>query len=174
MFAGDTSSMLLLLALGTSFPMIIGFFYVRPIPLPPFESARATEASFRDSAVVDASAVFQQDNNSETPLLGEDRDEDGQTLEYVVPEYRNSVELSPPLSVESGHRRSRSRRERNRSLGARASTLLDGQPNIHGKALWKSPDFLLLFLILSLCETKSSCFSSDNSSVCSKRNWFDV
>lgn len=33
-FPGDTSSFLLLLALGTSAPMIIGFFFVRPIPLP--------------------------------------------------------------------------------------------------------------------------------------------
>src|SRR5258708_5592737 len=33
-FPGDTSSFLLLLALGTSTPMIIGFFFVRPIPLP--------------------------------------------------------------------------------------------------------------------------------------------
>ncbi|TDL18446.1 MFS general substrate transporter [Rickenella mellea] len=33
-FPGDTSALLLLLALGTSFPMIMGFFLVRPIPLP--------------------------------------------------------------------------------------------------------------------------------------------
>lgn len=33
-FPGDTSSFLLLLALGTSIPMIVGFFFIRPIPLP--------------------------------------------------------------------------------------------------------------------------------------------
>jgi hypothetical protein len=34
-FASDTSSFLKFLAYGTAFPMIIGFFFVRPIPLPP-------------------------------------------------------------------------------------------------------------------------------------------
>ncbi|KIM42690.1 hypothetical protein M413DRAFT_70185 [Hebeloma cylindrosporum] len=34
LFAGNTSAFLLVLALGTSFPMIMGFFFVRPIPLP--------------------------------------------------------------------------------------------------------------------------------------------
>ena len=33
-FAGSASSFLLVLALGSSFPMILGFFFVRPIPLP--------------------------------------------------------------------------------------------------------------------------------------------
>ncbi|KAG6840371.1 hypothetical protein C0991_007146 [Blastosporella zonata] len=34
-FAGDTSSFLRLLSLGSSIPMIVGFFFVKPIPLPP-------------------------------------------------------------------------------------------------------------------------------------------
>ena len=33
-FADDTSAFLLFLSLGTSLPMILGFFLVRPIPLP--------------------------------------------------------------------------------------------------------------------------------------------
>ncbi|KAJ3719285.1 major facilitator superfamily domain-containing protein [Lentinula raphanica] len=37
-FPGNTSSFLLLLSLGTSFPMLIGFIFVRPIPLPPSET----------------------------------------------------------------------------------------------------------------------------------------
>lgn len=36
-FPGDTSSFLLILAVGTSLPFIPGFFLVRPIPLPPSE-----------------------------------------------------------------------------------------------------------------------------------------
>ena len=34
LYSGDTSSLLLFRALGTSFPMILGYFLVRPIPLP--------------------------------------------------------------------------------------------------------------------------------------------
>ncbi|KAG6915674.1 hypothetical protein DXG01_010504 [Tephrocybe rancida] len=36
-FAGNTSSFLRLLSLGTAIPMIVGFFFVRAIPLPPSE-----------------------------------------------------------------------------------------------------------------------------------------
>jgi hypothetical protein len=36
-FAGNTSSFLRLLAFGTALPMVLGFFLVRPIPLPPVE-----------------------------------------------------------------------------------------------------------------------------------------
>ncbi|KAF8075793.1 major facilitator superfamily domain-containing protein [Lyophyllum atratum] len=36
-FPGDTSSFLLLLSLGTSIPMILGYFFIRPVPLPPIE-----------------------------------------------------------------------------------------------------------------------------------------
>jgi hypothetical protein len=34
-FADDTSAFLKLLAYGTALPMILGFFLVKPIPLPP-------------------------------------------------------------------------------------------------------------------------------------------
>ncbi|KAH7868023.1 major facilitator superfamily domain-containing protein [Lentinula edodes] len=37
-FPGNTSSFLLLLSLGTSFPMLVGFIFVQPIPLPPSEA----------------------------------------------------------------------------------------------------------------------------------------
>ncbi|KAG5637900.1 hypothetical protein H0H81_002728 [Sphagnurus paluster] len=42
-FAGNTSSFILLLSLGTSLPMIIGFFLVRPIPLPPTDPIAGVE-----------------------------------------------------------------------------------------------------------------------------------
>jgi hypothetical protein len=40
MFAGDTSAFLKLLAYGTALPMILGSFFVRPIPLPPASADR--------------------------------------------------------------------------------------------------------------------------------------
>ncbi|KIY63648.1 MFS general substrate transporter [Cylindrobasidium torrendii FP15055 ss-10] len=46
-FPGDTSTFLIVLALGTSLPMIAGFFLIRPIPLPPTET---TTRRRRDSS----------------------------------------------------------------------------------------------------------------------------
>ena len=40
-FAGNTSSFLLLLSIGTAIPMVIGFFLIRPIPLPPTDQTPA-------------------------------------------------------------------------------------------------------------------------------------
>ena len=42
-FANDTSSFLKLLSYCTALPMIIGFFLVRPIPLPPPDITMATD-----------------------------------------------------------------------------------------------------------------------------------
>ncbi|KIJ58855.1 hypothetical protein HYDPIDRAFT_101889 [Hydnomerulius pinastri MD-312] len=39
LFPGDTSAFLLILALGTAIPMLVGLFIVRPIPLPPSSSS---------------------------------------------------------------------------------------------------------------------------------------
>lgn len=46
-FPGDTSSFLLLLALGTSLPMLIGVFFVRPIPFTPPPSDGLEEVNER-------------------------------------------------------------------------------------------------------------------------------
>ncbi|KAL5508642.1 hypothetical protein ACEPAH_6261 [Sanghuangporus vaninii] len=98
LYPDDTSSFLLLLALGTSFPMIIGFFLVRPIPLPseqshqhphlqahedfgsPIPTSRRLSTSeiphdgFAHSAGVDVvfgndSVIFEYTNDSQTTLL---------------------------------------------------------------------------------------------------------
>ncbi|KAF9460956.1 major facilitator superfamily domain-containing protein [Collybia nuda] len=42
-FAGNTSSFLLLLSVGTAVPMLLGLFLVRPIPLPPTDAVNALE-----------------------------------------------------------------------------------------------------------------------------------
>ncbi|KAG6918742.1 hypothetical protein DXG01_011933 [Tephrocybe rancida] len=47
-FAGDPSAFLRFLSFGTSIPMIVGFFFVRPIPLPPSEN---TETGKRGSCI---------------------------------------------------------------------------------------------------------------------------
>ena len=61
-FAGDTSSFLLLLAIGTALPMILGFLLVRPIPLPPNEEE------------IPLDTRYPNDDSSNTPLLEDSGD----------------------------------------------------------------------------------------------------
>ena len=122
-FTGSASSLLLLLSLGSAFPMILGFFFVRPVPLPEEEQS---------------GEVYSE--TSYTPLLdydpyinGQDDDDDAQI----------GVELSPSL-------RPQNRETSRQSLSRGAAMTLDMLPNVHGKKLWCSSDFWLLFGILSI------------------------
>ncbi|GJJ07849.1 hypothetical protein Clacol_002055 [Clathrus columnatus] len=134
LFPGDTSSFLLFLALGTSLPVIIGFFTVRPVT-----GITSTEHGNGDSHA-------DEDLNSSSHLLanpGEDID----TVEVVaaypevvsavdIPhssERRRSVELSPSAS-----------RSHSRHLSLDALETID----VHGRQLLKGWEFWLLFSIL--------------------------
>ena len=112
-FAGGASQLLLLLALGSSFPMILGFFFVRPIPLP-------DETLNRDNYAETSSSTYATRNSSHTPLLNQD-----------------NVEDNPHISGQD-HDDTQIRDD------------LDMLPNVHGKKLWCSGDFWLLFSILSI------------------------
>ncbi|KAF8075789.1 major facilitator superfamily domain-containing protein [Lyophyllum atratum] len=59
-FAGNTSSFILLLSLGTSIPMIFGYFFIRPIPLPPTDSVTGAEQGGPD----DETALDSQENRA--------------------------------------------------------------------------------------------------------------
>ncbi|KAJ7074054.1 major facilitator superfamily domain-containing protein [Mycena amicta] len=145
LFPGDTSSFLLLLSCGTALTTIIGFFFVRTIPL----AAADIEHHVATSTAEAEATIFHHVDDSHTPLL-EDRhniDDAGSGDEYV-PNARG-IELSPPRSSSSlssprvaahSHSRGRSRSK---------VEVIEG-PNIYGRALWVNPDFWLLFLILSL------------------------
>ena len=114
--------------------MILGFFFVRPIPLPEEEINREVYSEASSSA-------YEQRNSTHTPLLyhdphiNEQDDDDDDT--------RIGVELSPTS-------RSQSRETSRRSLSRGAAMTLDLLPNVHGKKLWCSSDFWLLFSILSI------------------------
>lgn len=112
--------------------MILGFFFVRPVPLPEEELDREVYSETRSPA-------YEQRNDSHTPLLNHDlhinrQDDDGARI---------SVELNPSL-------RSPNRETSRRSLSRGAAMVLDMLPNIHGKRLWCSSDFWLLCAILSI------------------------
>ncbi|KAG7095093.1 hypothetical protein E1B28_005880 [Marasmius oreades] len=155
--AGDTASFLLLLALGSSFPMILGFFFARPIPLHATEedtafTRRQSEVDYTevDGVALAPSVLSHHDNDSRTHLLSHDRDD-----ENDVEEGRVSIELNPPRPVsprlpESNPSLSHERRRR-RSSSVRATlTSVEAGPNLFGKKLFASSDFWLLVCILSL------------------------
>lgn len=150
-FAGDTSSFLLLLSLGTAFPMILGFFFVRPIPLPPSELVHGLEHGRVDvrhdeATAVNSSSIFQSIDDSQTRLLNDDESEE--TSSKILsnppadqsPDSLASLELSP----------TRSSRSSRPSISRAAKTLHEGLPNIFGMQLWCTVDFWLLFTILSI------------------------
>lgn len=174
LYPGDTSSFLLLLALGTSLPMVIGFFFVRPMPitahgpLPPTEAAQRsrrsssiqsiTDEDIRSSVFVADAAVYGHLNNdSRTNLLHEDHhhvliDEES---EYVHEDHEEQSDiLGNGRSVELATSPVRGEtRRRNLSTTARRSVsrVAEVVRDFHGKTLLANGDFWLLFALLSLC-----------------------
>lgn len=152
-YAGNTSSFLFLLALGTSCPMLVGFFLVRPIPLPPTLAARSVERP------VDPQVVATFDHDSQTRLL--DHDDLEETYEgdsssrYSIE--RDAVELSPSRGISPEVRR----RIRSQSRGSVVHDE-DGLPNIYGWKLWRNADFWLLFSILSMRKPNFRVFIQDS------------
>lgn len=180
-FPGDTSEFLLVLAIGTSLPMIVGFFFVKPIPLPLSESIDSLEhgvfAEEDEDDFSSQSPIFQRENNSHTHLLGQsdehevliDEDERARNAsvelhpshmpehtDYLVPGAQSAVPMdSPPRP----RYRSRSSLSVPRdSLAQSAHKMMDGLPNIHGLGLASSTKFWLLFTVNSLCEFQIAPF----------------
>ena len=111
--------------------MILGFFFVRPVPLPEEELNREVYSETSSSA-------YERRNSSHTPLLNHElhngQDED---------DARVAVELNPSS-------RSQNCETSRRSLSRGAAMALDMLPNVHGKKLWCNSDFWLLCGILSI------------------------
>ena len=106
--------------------MILGFFFVRPVPLPEDELNREVHSETSSSA-------NEQRNSSRTPLLNHDLHIDRQDDDDV----RIGVEIDPSL------------RSQNYGSSSRSSSG-GAMPNVHGKKLWCSSDFWLLFGIQSI------------------------
>ncbi|KAF9546306.1 MFS general substrate transporter [Agrocybe pediades] len=146
-FAGNTSAFFLVLALGTSFPMIMGFFLVRPIPLP--EAEGYDEIDNLPDEVAATSALDR--DATHTPLLDEDEDANEEEFRRRHENLNSDSDLEN-ARVEGVELDSSSQRLalRNRSLSRGAAMALDVAPNLHGLKLVLSGDFLLLFTILSI------------------------
>jgi hypothetical protein len=165
-FPGNTSTFLFILAVGTAFPMILGFFFIRPVPLLPHkktahdeyegvpEGAQAPHDGPESARLLDEDNAEEEDEEPSSPpvFIGE---------AGVAPEHRRrerDVEMSPQIRF--GGRELEANHDRNvdRSLSRGAAITHDTLPNVYGLKLWKSSDFHLLFSILSLCEWSHSCF----------------
>ncbi|KAI0751758.1 MFS general substrate transporter [Daedaleopsis nitida] len=176
LFPGNTSEFLLMLAVGTSLPMILGFFFVHPIPPPHIDQTGRLERGAEETSDYGVGeglgggspTTFSVNNNSHTHLLSQDEDEDRgdafgldeeeplvspshvqATSDYVVPATSDSVMLSSPHAIHPRHR-SQSSRSLSRHSTRSQHKSLDGAVNIHGKRLFTTVDFWLLFTISSL------------------------
>jgi len=113
--------------------MIMGFFLVRPIPLPEaegYDEIENTRDDFEEEATRDP---------SHTPLLDEE--------EEILRRRNDNTDLENAEDVELNSQRLALR---NRSLSRGAAMELDVSPNLHGLKLLINGEFLLLFTILSI------------------------
>jgi hypothetical protein len=152
-FPGDTSSLLLVLGLGTAMPMLLGLVIVRQIPLPPPSTTLGIEGGLHGREEYQPipngdTALFIRENDSHTSLL-DPTEHVHVASNYHVPEPSTTVELVPDRIVSRGSSARRST--------SRAKSVHDG-PNIYGKQLWLTPDFYLVFVIMSLRELSFSIF----------------
>ena len=148
-FLGSTTStFLLILALGTSSMMVLGFFFVRPIPLPDKASSQPLEDGdiLRDALLP---APEYHNPSSTTPLIGgsmKDRHPRYTRTDIDIHgEYSNSTGVDVTEVTHRGIN--------DLQTSGRKTTL-----NIHGKALCYSLDFWLLFGIYSMRMFSFSAF----------------
>ncbi|KAI8984864.1 MFS general substrate transporter [Trametes punicea] len=181
-FPGNTSSFLLVLAIGTALPMILGFIFVRPVPPPHTDAIRGLEdgtpASPADYGVGEglgssSPTTYSIDNTSHTHLLARGNDEVEDEIreppieleeeeplvlsmheqapsDYVVPREVDSLALSPTRAGFARHRSHSARSVSRRSVRSNVEKNDECQPNIHGKRLFMTADFWILFTICSL------------------------
>ncbi|KAF8655191.1 hypothetical protein AX16_003223 [Volvariella volvacea WC 439] len=137
-FPGNTSSFLLLLALGTASPMILGWFFVKPVPFHEGRVSGGEEAADISHRANSRTRLLDAEENplaNSTLSDGEDEDEE-------VPLHSTGVDVG---GAEPRHRRSYSL-ERNADHSLHDHNL----PNIFGSELITNGDFWLLFSILSI------------------------
>ena len=121
-----TSTFLLILALGTSSLMLLGFFFVRPVPLLEQGSSQLEDGD--DIREPTLSPALQHHDHSRTPLLND-----------------NSI-INRYVRITNGDNSIEGGMEATRSVCQKLSTPL----NVHGKALLSNLDFWLLFSISSM------------------------
>jgi hypothetical protein len=161
LFPGNTSDFLLVLGLGTSIPMIFGFFFVRKIPLPSYGAtavevgssnnyqplATSTDSDAHrhyDSSLRSKPLQYQSDVGNEAesrePMLQHNQDES-------LP---NSLELFPSSDF---HNRDTPGSKSYSTQEPPSKNVVEGRGvNLHRWTLLKSIDFWIMCSMHSLCE----------------------
>ena len=155
-FPGNTSDFLLVLAIGTSIPMILGWLFIRPIPPPTSDDVNAPEGAIQAPRPTSSRVYFERSDDSATWLLPEN--ELGYDETYVQSPRRHTRTLSVASCGEVG-----------------TGVLPENQqPDVSGKELFMSPKFWLLFSITSLRELPSIRWTEWVLTCPSKRRGSDV
>ncbi|KAH9009957.1 MFS general substrate transporter, partial [Lactarius hengduanensis] len=115
LFPGNASDFLLVLGLGTALPMVLGFFFVRPIPLPLTAGEVGSPVNYQSLST--DPGVFQDHGSNSTHLVFQsDEDEEADSHEAV------------PLHAPRPH----------------AHVRLGRGVDLHRWSLWKSIDFWIV------------------------------
>ena len=137
-FPGDTSALLLLLVLCTSLPMLAALFVVQPVPLPStyllpkVNQSEDHDPVFNEPAMPSIHRIDTVDtveSESHRPLLGNQR----RVNYHSVPESSTLTEVG--------------------LANGQSCSDPEELPNIYGVQLLTSPDFYLLVMIVSLCQS---------------------
>lgn len=144
LFPGNTSALLLTLAIGTATPMLMGLLIVKPVPLPTRSNAPSISTIEGYDPIPSNATIFIEPQTTLGPVMDTEADSDSTPLlshEREPTSYRVlvpstiDVDLDPSVCLRP-----------QRNVGDR-----DVLPDIYGKQLWLSPDFYLLFVIITIC-----------------------
>ena len=153
MFPGNTSDFLLVLAVGTSLPMLLGLYFIRTIPLPGSNGYQSLEAGDIDHEeavdVATSSLTYEREGThllEDTEPLERSHLHQHESSSYIASDAsHDDVQLNNTL-WENG------RQSQPEEFDLDSPKLLsnDGLPNLSGRALFATLDFWLLFTIMSL------------------------
>jgi hypothetical protein len=167
LFPGNTSDFILVLGLGTSIPMIFGFFFVRRIPLPSHGAATADEVGSSGhyqplATSADLDELQHQGSSSKPSQVQSERDSEEESREPILHSPRkrhsnishmpvaDSVELFPSSDFQSYDRSSNVSRSTQRLPSEK---VMEGRGvDLYRWTLFKSVDFWIMCSIHALCE----------------------
>ncbi|KAH9007184.1 major facilitator superfamily domain-containing protein [Lactarius hatsudake] len=146
LFPGNASDFLLVLGLGTALPMVLGFFFVRPIPLPLTTGEAGSSVNYQSLST--DPGVFQDHGSSSTHLVFQSDEDEEEDSHESVPLHAprphalsDSVEASSSPGVLN-------RRHVNTPPPAReppSKKVAEGRGvDLHRWSLWKSIDFWIV------------------------------
>ena len=146
---GDTSTFLLILAVGTAAPILVGLLIVKPVPLTP------TSPNSRDRSATNGyspiqgedTGVFTGELQEVTPASEGDTEADADSAPLLLHEQGGSELCPVPNSPSAIELRPQTGVHDEMDIGDKGKL-----PDIHGKQLWLSPDFYLVFVIMAICE----------------------